>query len=128
MQHLPDITSTTIPHDTQLYDTAGNYGENGRGHWWLEISQMKDWRYEFLVMMHELTEMALTKQANVEWKQIDLFDTTIGKDSDDPGTMPEAPYHVQHMQAMVIEKKLAKMLGVNWKKYDESFKELVWRP
>ena len=127
MDHLPSINCVTIPHHTQRYDTAGNYGESQLG-WWLEISKMKDWRYEMLVLIHELTEMALTKQANVEWKQIDLFDTTVGKDHPDPGTMPEAPYFEQHAQATKIERMLAKMLGVNWKKYDKSFEELKWRP
>ena len=128
MTHLPKIAITTIPHFTQRYDTAGDYGETGNGMWWIDISEMKDWRYEMLVLVHELCEMALTKNAEVEWEQIDLFDTTIGKDSDDPGTMPEAPYFTQHAQATKIEKMLAKFLGVNWEKYDKSFKELIWRP
>ena len=126
MKQLPDIDHRVIPHTDQQYDTAGNYWDDGH-EWKLRVSRMGDWRYEFLVTIHELIEMALTKHEGIEWEDIDDFDMNEGKDSDDPGTMPQAPYHRQHMFAMDIEKKLARVLNVNWKKYDSSFAELKWR-
>ena len=126
MRHLPDIDHRVIPHTDQYYDTAGNYWDDG-SEWKMRVSKMEDWRYEALVTLHEFIEMCLTTHHNISWDDIDYFDRNEGKDSDDPGRMPEAPYHNEHMLAMQLEKKFAKMLGVDWKKYDSSFADLKWR-
>ena len=68
---------------------------------------MPDWRHSALVVVHELVEMILTKARNIDWKDIDEFDMNgLGKDSDDPGSMPEAPYHKEHVFAEKIERML----------------------
>ena len=127
MKHLPTIVSDIIPHELQAYDTTGDYSEHP-ARWNVRVSQLPDWRYEALVMIHELTEMLLTKNNNVDWKKIDLFDTEgEGANHPDPGTLQSAPYHSEHMAATKIEKQLAKMLGVNWKKYNKALDRLEWR-
>jgi hypothetical protein len=127
MKHLPPIDIRIIPHKDQIYETAGNYGEDGCG-WWMEISKMEDWRYEAMCAMHELLEMILTKAQGVDWKDIDNFDMTgEGKDMDDPGISPKAPYHTQHLAAMRLEKDICKIMGIPWYKYDRSYSKLVWR-
>jgi hypothetical protein len=126
MEHLPDIQITPVDHKAQHYDTAGDYGEDGCG-WWLAISKQKDWRFEGLLMIHELVEMMLTKNNGVDWKDIDDFDVTgEGKDHPDPGTLKSAPYHNEHMLATQIEKKVAKMLGVDWQEYNEALDALEY--
>ena len=126
MNHLPPISIRVIAHSNQKYDTAGDYCEM-YDNWYMKISKMKDWRYEALVTVHELIEMILTKHHGVDWNDIDIFDMAgEGKDHPDPGTLPSAPYHNEHMLATQIEKKLAKMLNVDWKEYDESFNDLKW--
>jgi hypothetical protein len=124
--HLPNIDIRTINHYNQKYPTAGDYFELC-GNWHVRISRMKDWRYEFLVLMHELTEMALTKHHNIDWELIDEFDIRgKGATHPDPGTLEEAPYHNEHALATQIEKKLAKMLGVDWETYDLAFEDLEY--
>lgn len=124
MRHLPNIEITLIEHSKQAYDTAGDYGKDYAG-WWMNVSRMKDWRYEALVSVHELVEMILTTNDKVKWKDIDYFDKKgEGKGHDDPGTLKSAPYFKQHRFATRIEKLLCSELGVDWKEYDESFSKL----
>lgn len=126
MDHLPKITIRIIPHSLQNYDTAGDYEQLKTG-WLVSVSEMSDWRHEALVMIHELVEMILTKHNGVKWEDIDNFDTTIGRELDDPGNCPKAPYHKEHIAATNIERLLAQLLGVNWAEYDKSFDDLEWR-
>ena len=115
-----------INHTSQRYDTAGDYSELG-GWWAIQISKTKDPRHAMLVMVHEIVEMILTKQNGVNWSSIDEFDTIgEGKDHSDPGTMPSAPYHNEHMLATQIEKKLAKMMGVDWEEYNQALDEMEY--
>jgi hypothetical protein len=110
----------------QEYDTAGDYKEF-RGEWLVNISQLPDWRHEFLVALHELVEMALTRHHRVDWKDIDQFDKEgEGKNHPDPGSLVNAPYHNQHKLAEQVEKRVAKMLDVDWNKYNEVLDALEW--
>ena len=124
--NFPRIKIDPIYHPLQKYDTAGDYWEL-EDSWFVKISIMKDWRWMYLVMIHELVEMALTKHHNIKWEDIDEFDMRgEGKDHPDPGTLKSAPYHNEHMLATQIEKKLAKMLGVDWGEYNAAFEELEY--
>lgn len=126
MKHLPNITISPCPHKEQRYDTAGDYGDSQFG-WWINVSEMKDWRHEFLVIIHELVEMGLTKNDNVFWEDIDKFDTEgEGKDHADPGTLESAPYHIQHERATNIEKLFALYLGVDWEEYNNELDKLEY--
>ena len=127
MDHLPRIQVDIITHKSQKYDTAGDYEQMRDGRWVLSISRLTDWRYEACILIHELVEMCLTKHHNVDWKDIDIFDISgEGKDHPDPGTLPSAPYHNEHILATQLEKKFAKMLGVDWKKYNEELDSLEY--
>jgi hypothetical protein len=127
MEHLPNIEVTVQDHKNQLYDTAGDYGEDSVG-WWLSISKSSDWRHEGLVLIHELVEMMLTKNDGVKWSDVDDFDIHgEGKGHPDPGSLWNAPYHKQHKQAEQIEKRLAKMLGVNWEEYNDALDAMEYK-
>lgn len=121
---MPDqIKINFIPHAIQRYDTAGDYKEF-EDSWYVFVSETEDWRYEFLVLLHELVEMALTKHRGIDWNLIDEWDMMgPGKDSDDPGAMEDAPYHKEHMQAESIERQVAEMLGVVWDEYQKALDE-----
>src|ERR1035437_6759679 len=127
MEHLPTTLINVIPHKLQKYDTAGDY-EESEGVWVTSISEMEDWRYEALVALHEFVEMVLTKNNGVDWALIDDFDKTgDGKNHPDPGMLKSAPYHNEHMLATQLEKKFAKMLGVDFEEYDNSFERLEYK-
>lgn len=132
-KHWPLIHSFTIPHKNQQYDTAGNYGEDSKDSVWFEISQMEDWRYEALVFLHEIVEYILVKDRKIKIKDIDKFDMeTVFKvdpdNSDDPGNSLSSPYYWEHKFATKIERMMCKELGIQWSKYDNSFKKLKWKP
>lgn len=124
---MDEISVHIIPHRNQKYSTCGDYWELGE-RWDVRISKTEDWRHSYLVLIHELTEMALTKNDGVNWDDIDKFDMEgDGKDHPDPGTLKSAPYHKQHLLATVIERRLAKMLNVDWDEYNEALDSLEYK-
>lgn len=138
---MKKITVTIIDHTKQRYDTLGDYWFDDEGNWHLAISDMGDWRYNFLVALHELVEMALIKQKafglmlseqQME-RQICEFDKAMLSDSphiEDPGMDPHAPYHQEHLIATGIEIQMCGHLGLNFREYDSTMIERVpdWRP
>ena len=59
------INIETIPHGDQRYPTVGDYWDDENGVMQVRVSDMKDWRYEALVIIHELVEMFLTKHRGI---------------------------------------------------------------
>ena len=119
------IVIDTIPHKYQNYPTAGDYVTDRNGIVHITVSYMKDWRYGFLVMLHELAEKALTKMHGIPEERITAFDCRfeverqngIHKPDDEPGDDKRAPYRKEHRWATRIEKMAAKSLDVDWKDY-----------
>ena len=114
----------TIPHDMQRYPTVGDYwDENGTEQ--VRVSEMKDWRYEILVAVHELIEMAITKHRGIAEAAITAFDVAFeharesGLVQGEPGDQPDAPYRREHVFATNIERLFAAELDVDWPQYDE---------
>ena len=114
---MRDITIKFIAQRRQRYDTAGDYWIDNRGTIQVRISKEKDWRYEVLVLIHELTEMFLCKERGISFKAIDRFDMRFRGDGE-PGDDPKAPYYREHQWASGIERLLAAELGVDWKDYE----------
>jgi hypothetical protein len=126
------IDAETIPMKKQRYITVGDYFESPKNEWHFRISQMKDWRFEFLVLLHELIEWALCKYRGITEPDIKKFDEMFeaerlqGKHTDDeePGEDKRAPYRKQHLFAEKIERMVAIALRVNWKKYSNEVMSL----
>lgn len=126
-----EVHIKTIPHKKQRYETVGDW-------WWekntlqMRISDMENWRYEFLVAVHEYIEAMLCKHSGVSQKSVDSFDIKFEKDrlkfkwgnEPEPGNDPRAPYFFQHNIATGIERILATLLGVNWDEYDKTVMSL----
>jgi hypothetical protein len=126
MKHLPIINSEVIPHKEQRYNTAGDFFTHSGEDWYYISKLPQGWRAELAVFIHELVEFQLCKEAGKE-EDITYFDTHEGKESNDPGTLPNAPYYVQHAIATKIEKYIIKQLGLNWSEYDASFDKLKYK-
>ena len=123
------IDIQTIPHADQRYPTVGDYWhEDGTER--VRISKMVDWRYEILVTVHELIEMALTKHRGISEQDITDFDIGFEKAREaglvqgEPGDQKDAPYQREHIFATNLERLFAAELGVNWREYDEYVNEL----
>jgi hypothetical protein len=116
------IVIETIPHKEQRYDTCGDWIVDGDT-LKVFVSKTRDWRYSFLVAVHELIEATLCKQAGITQEAVDKFDMNFtGKG--EPGDDPKAPYRQQHAIATHIESYLAIMLDVNWQKYEAALNKL----
>lgn len=133
MKNLPRIICESIPHSEQRYDTCGDYVEE-YDEWYFTISKMKA-DYEFLVLMHELTEWYLTQKRGIKEQDITKFDIKFEEDRakglhneiEEPGFHKDAPYINEHKFATKIEKLLAKELGINWNEYDKTILKLLWK-
>ena len=125
IKHLLDLNIKIIEHRDQRYKTAGDYWAD-KNKWEIRISRMKNPDYEFLIMIHELVELYLTQKRGIKEEDITKFDLEH-LDNEDPGSIPEAPYHKEHMFSMEVEKLIIKELGLDWKDYMDSFDKLVYK-
>lgn len=124
-----------IPHSAQRYDTVGDYYLRYSQQLEVRISDFTEVladssthavhaegvseaeKYEFLIMMHELVEAFLARQAKISFEEIDGFDTNFEGEGE-PGDSLDAPYREQHFIATAFEKELALILNVDWERYN----------
>lgn len=122
----------TIDHKNQAYPTVGNWTfirPGMEGELLIEVSDMNDWRYQFLVGLHEAVEAMLCDQRGLDERAITNFDIDFELNrkkgnKDEPGDSPKAPYRKEHKFATKIEKMVAKELGVDWKRYERAINNL----
>jgi hypothetical protein len=125
MKQLPDIYIKIINHSKQAYDTCGDYYTHESGQDFYRISKLKlGWKAELAVLIHEIVEFQLCKEAGIEEQDITKFDVESGLD--DPGNSKLAPYHKQHKIAEKIERQIIKGLGLSWKEYDDCINKLKY--
>jgi hypothetical protein len=114
----------TIPHESQRYPTVGDYWLDENGIEQIRVSEMMDWRYEVLVAVHEIVEMALTRHRSIAEEAITEFDIKFEQDkerelvSGEAGDNVNAPYREEHFFATNLERLFAAELGVDWFEYD----------
>lgn len=124
-----NINIKVIPLDEMRYRTVGDYWLDKKGVYQVRTVRLSDWRYEFLIIFHELFELAWVLYNKVEIKDIDEFDIEYEKkrrdgDVSEPGDSPRAPYYQGHQWATVLEKVAAAFLGVKWRKYESEVESL----
>jgi hypothetical protein len=118
---IPDdllVRLNILLHKEQRYDTEGDWLWAGST---LEVRISRevgddDPRYGLLMFVHELVEALLCQSMGVTAAQVDAFDMLHQRDGE-PGEIPSAPYHQQHMAAQAAERALANELRVDWEKY-----------
>ena len=128
---IMQIVIKTIPSEQHRYPTCGDYWVDPDGTRQIRVSDMKNWKYELLVAVHELVEQNLCLDRGIDEKDISRFDIRFekarakGKHSEDaePGDDPKAPYRKEHFTATNIERILAAELGIDWTKYDKAVME-----
>lgn len=117
------IIVETIPHKAQRYATVGDWFDLADGTKVILVSAMGDPKMEMLVAIHELIEQALCDARRIAETNVKAFDEAY-PDHDDPGSLPAAPYHREHMFAEYIERLVAAQLGVDWDRYSNRVKAL----
>lgn len=122
-QSIDRIVIDFIPHDQQRYPTVGDWLYEGST-LLIRVSRTADPRYEQLVAAHELVEVLQCNLDGVSQEVVDHFDTVTGKDLDEPGDSPDAPYHAQHLIASAVERVLASAMHVDWEAYADALEAL----
>jgi hypothetical protein len=127
------IEINICPHLDQRYDTFADWEVTGIGEkLTITVSQLPNWRYEYLSAIHELLEATLCLHHGITQKQVDEFDIdyekrrVAGKEfaacgcriTDDPGSDIHCPYRLAHTYATGVEYGLAYLLGVDAAEYD----------
>lgn len=80
--------------------------------------------YDFLILMHEITEAYLCYRQGVTGEEVDKYDMEH-EHCDSPGDHEDAPYHKQHMIATDVESMLSVALGVNWMEYEQKQAQIM---
>ena len=83
----------------------------------IEVADMGNEDYEFLLILHEMVEQHLCLKHGVSEQAVDKWDSEHLV-CDEPGDDPESPYHREHHVAMTMERLMAAFLGVNWNEYE----------
>lgn len=126
-----DIRIKTIPHSKHRYETVGDWTWIGKG-LLIEVSNLKDWRKEFLIGVHELVETMLCLDRGISQRDVDRFDIQYERDREkglhsedaEQGDDPAAPYRKEHFFATNIERQLALELRVDWSEYAKDLADL----
>lgn len=125
------ITIVTVPHAQQRYETCGDWHYNkDTQEINVVVSEMGDWRKEFLLAMHELVEAGLCMYAGITNETVDAFDMKYEANRDlkdlisEPGDDPKAPYRQQHFYATTLERSLSVQLDIEWEQYEKDIQSL----
>ncbi len=121
-KHLQNTFIDTIEHKYQRYMTCGDWFKE-KEYLRIRVSQFPDPDYEFLVALHEFIESYLCKKHGITGKSVDDFDMNFMGEGE-PGDCKEAPYHIQHVTATLIERVMASLLEVSWKEYELAINSL----
>jgi hypothetical protein len=117
------ISIETLPQELQRYKTQGDYYKDADGIWRIFISEMKDVRSEIALALHELFEFGATDFKGIKEEDITAFDLNH-LDSNDPGSLHDAPYNSEHMDATKVEKIYCKNVGLSWKEHNKNMDEI----
>jgi hypothetical protein len=99
-------------------DDFGDYYTTKDGTDVYEIRETGNECYHIMILIHELIEYTLLKQAGIPEEAVNKFDAEH-PECDEPGALKDAPYYKEHKFATKIEKMLCKKFGYNWNKYED---------
>lgn len=93
----------------------------------VRVSDMGNWRYNYLLAQHEMNEALLCKASGITTEMVDA-DEKNAKDTDDPDSLsgyPGSCYQREHNDSLVMEWITARFLGVDWTDYAKAFEALT---
>lgn len=106
-----DINIRIIPH-AEMRDQSqyGDYWPDPDGSLQIRVSQYADPRDARDIAIHELLEAWRCAEKGISFEQIDKFDLAH-TDHPDPGLLPDAPYHREHILSMQVDYLIAQQDG-----------------
>ena len=122
------ITLEVIPHAQQRLpgSIGGDWVFDSDGDLTIRVSDLGDWRMNFLFARHELDEAMLCKFNGITTEMVDA-DELKAKPTDDPDSFsgyPGSCYQNQHNDALSAEWVMSRLLGVGWTEYGKRVSEL----
>ena len=103
----------------QYKDGYGDYWVDERGALQIRSREYTNPDHAFGCIIHELVEAWRCYRDGISLESIEKFDADHD-DHDDPGRLPEAPYHDAHCKSMEIERLMCYQDGVKWEDYDKA--------
>ena len=97
----------TIYQEQQRYKTSGDYWEDADGTIQIRATAGPD---AVEILLHEFIEFMLCKRRGINEPDIMAFDLSH-INNDDPGMLPDAPYHKEHVFADAIDRLMTLELG-----------------
>lgn len=119
------IVIQSIPHCEHRYPTLGDYWRDADGTLQIRVSEMADARDMVLCALHEMVEVLVCEHRGIAEPDIMAFDVAH-PDADEPGELPDAPYHKEHVFAEAVERLMALQLERNWQAYAAAVDALPW--
>lgn len=124
-----DVEIKTIDHKDQRYPTVGDWQELSPKSVSISVSNLKNWRMEAAVAVHELIEYLLCRHHSVPQVFVDDFDRRYEanrpkRDVSEPGDDPRAPYSREHCFATGIERLLIAEFGIKWTDYENAINSI----
>ena len=105
------INIQIIPHGLMRDQSQyGDFWTDERGALQIRVSEYADLRDARDIAIHELLEAWRCAERGVPFTDIDQFDLDH-TDHPDPGLLPTAPYHKEHVASMQIEYLIAQQDG-----------------
>ena len=119
------IQLRTIPHAQQRYETVGDWRILPDRSIQIDVSDMGNEDYAFLVAIHEALEVWLCQKRGITDEAVTAFDIEFERnrpegDESEPGDAPGAPYRKEHFFATNIERMIAAELGIDWREYEKA--------
>jgi len=108
-----EVLIKIVPHQEYQYSTLVRRFEAEGGRWVIEVCELGDARYEFLVIVHELVEWFLSRLKGVERRGVEANGGDSGM---------KVNYYWEHVFATLVERMVALQLDVDWKEYCEKLK------
>lgn len=118
----------TTPYKAMRYPTVGDWQITPTGIF-IQVSDMGNEDYAFLVGIHEAIEVWLCQKHGVTTEEVDAFDKDFEAkreegNIDEPGDSKLSPYYCEHQFASNIECMIAYELGVDLTEYEEAVNAL----
>lgn len=88
-----------------------------------QITDMPNPAHSMACLIHELHEKFRNDQFGITDESVDQFDLAH-LDHDDPGLLPDAPYHKTHMEADALERLFVVLSGNDWVEYEKAIENI----
>jgi len=120
------IILEVIPHEKQRLNEQGDW-------WWdgdtlqVRASELGDWRYNFLLLAHEMDEAVFCRYNHITTTMVDQDQIwasqhpEIENNPDSFSGYPGSCLQVQHNDALALEWIRSRILGVNWQDYGDAY-------